>query len=209
MLVAAGVDGICIGGATGEYPHFESAERIAVIRTCGGAAAGEQDAARRHRVRLRCARRSKWGRPRWLPGAAHCCCRCRCSIAISRTIFARSRATSAGTGGAMPALRSARLHQRHRSRDGSRAHARRRVHHWHQGQQRPGRESRAVRGGARGLDWTLLVGDDRLLALGLQAGWDGGISGLACCCPELLVAISAKRARRRRVRDVAAAAAPR
>ena len=35
--------------------------------------------------------------------------------------------------------------------------------------------------------WTLLVGDDRLLARGLQAGWDGGISGVAGFCPELLV----------------------
>ncbi len=32
FLVDAGVDGICIGGATGEYPHFETAERKAVIR---------------------------------------------------------------------------------------------------------------------------------------------------------------------------------
>ena len=31
MLVGAGVDGICIGGATGEYPHFESAARVTVI----------------------------------------------------------------------------------------------------------------------------------------------------------------------------------
>ena len=54
-----------------------------------------------------------------------------------------------------------------------------------------GRETKLARFAAarEGLDWTLLVGDDRLLALGLQAGWDGGISGLACCCPELLVAI--------------------
>jgi 4-hydroxy-tetrahydrodipicolinate synthase len=25
----------------------------------------------------------------------------------------------------------------------------------------------------------------------MQAGWDGGISGVACCCPELLVALAA------------------
>jgi dihydrodipicolinate synthase/N-acetylneuraminate lyase len=37
--------------------------------------------------------------------------------------------------------------------------------------------------------WTLLVGDDRVLLTGLQAGWDGGISGVAGFCPELLVAI--------------------
>ena len=41
----------------------------------------------------------------------------------------------------------------------------------------------------RDCDWMLLVGDDRLLSAGLLAGWDGGISGVAGCCPELLVAI--------------------
>ena len=40
-----------------------------------------------------------------------------------------------------------------------------------------------------GQPWTLLVGDDRALFKGLQAGWDGGISGVAGFCPELLVAI--------------------
>ena len=35
--------------------------------------------------------------------------------------------------------------------------------------------------------WTLLVGDDRLLARGVKAGWNGGISGLAGFCPELMV----------------------
>jgi 4-hydroxy-tetrahydrodipicolinate synthase len=43
--------------------------------------------------------------------------------------------------------------------------------------------------GAR--EWTLLIGDDRLLHTGMAAGWDGGISGVACCCPELLVALAA------------------
>jgi dihydrodipicolinate synthase/N-acetylneuraminate lyase len=37
--------------------------------------------------------------------------------------------------------------------------------------------------------WTLLVGDDRMLFAGLEAGWDGGISGVAGFCPELLVAL--------------------
>lgn len=37
--------------------------------------------------------------------------------------------------------------------------------------------------------WTLLVGDDRLLHKGLQIGWNGGISGVAGFCPELLVAL--------------------
>jgi 4-hydroxy-tetrahydrodipicolinate synthase len=38
-------------------------------------------------------------------------------------------------------------------------------------------------------DWALFVGDDARLAEGLRAGWDGGISGVASCCPELLVAL--------------------
>jgi dihydrodipicolinate synthase/N-acetylneuraminate lyase len=40
-----------------------------------------------------------------------------------------------------------------------------------------------------GHPWTLMVGDDRLLGLGLQSGWDGGISGVAGFCPELLIAV--------------------
>ena len=40
-----------------------------------------------------------------------------------------------------------------------------------------------------GRRWTLLVGNDRLLLEGLKAGWDGTISGIACFCPSLLVAM--------------------
>ena len=32
FLVEAGVSGVCLGGATGEYPHFETEDRKAVIR---------------------------------------------------------------------------------------------------------------------------------------------------------------------------------
>jgi 4-hydroxy-tetrahydrodipicolinate synthase len=44
-------------------------------------------------------------------------------------------------------------------------------------------------------DWTLLIGDDRYGLAAAEAGWDGAISGIACCCPELLVALheSARR----------------
>jgi 4-hydroxy-tetrahydrodipicolinate synthase len=38
-------------------------------------------------------------------------------------------------------------------------------------------------------DWTLLVGHDRLVADGLHAGWDGTVSGVAGFCPELPLAI--------------------
>lgn len=38
-------------------------------------------------------------------------------------------------------------------------------------------------------DWALLVGDDSRLREGLAAGWDGSVSGIASCCPELLVSM--------------------
>jgi len=40
-----------------------------------------------------------------------------------------------------------------------------------------------------GRDWTLLVGHDGLLFDGLRAGWNGTVSGIACFCPELPLAI--------------------
>ena len=40
FLLEAGVSGICIGGATGEYPHFESADRTIVIQRAARRAAG-------------------------------------------------------------------------------------------------------------------------------------------------------------------------
>jgi len=38
-------------------------------------------------------------------------------------------------------------------------------------------------------DWTLFVGNDRLLLEGLKAGWNGTVSGIACFCPSLVLAI--------------------
>jgi 4-hydroxy-tetrahydrodipicolinate synthase len=38
-------------------------------------------------------------------------------------------------------------------------------------------------------DWSLLVGDDRLGLAAARTGWNGAISGIACCCPELFVAL--------------------
>jgi len=44
--------------------------------------------------------------------------------------------------------------------------------------------------GARGSrPWTLFVGNDRLLCAGLKAGWNGTVSGIAGFCPSLVVAI--------------------
>jgi dihydrodipicolinate synthase/N-acetylneuraminate lyase len=47
-------------------------------------------------------------------------------------------------------------------------------------------ELAAARGSA---SWSLIVGDDALLQRGIEAGWNGGISGLASFCPELIVGL--------------------
>src|SRR5919107_415069 len=36
FVMTAGVDGICVGGATGEYPHLETAERQTVVARAAG-----------------------------------------------------------------------------------------------------------------------------------------------------------------------------
>lgn len=38
--------------------------------------------------------------------------------------------------------------------------------------------------------YSLLVGDDDLLLQALQAGWNGAISGIACCAPEAILAVA-------------------
>lgn len=39
-------------------------------------------------------------------------------------------------------------------------------------------------------DWRLIIGDDSVLPDAMAAGWDGSISGVAGFCPELLVALT-------------------
>lgn len=189
-LVAADVDGICIGGATGEYPHFESAARIAVIER----AAQRLPAGRTLLVGIGASslrNTVEVGKAALAAGSR--------ALLLPMPMFYRYqqddlRAYAAGvsqelaapcllydlpdfTNGIAPETALALIRDEEfiiGIKDSS------------------GREANLARfATARGdLDWTLLVGDDRLLAQGVQAGWDGGISGLACCCPELLVAIA-------------------
>jgi 4-hydroxy-tetrahydrodipicolinate synthase len=189
FLVEAGVDGICIGGATGEFPHFETADRQAVIRRAAqrlpdGRAllVGIGSSSVRGTIEL--------GRAAVAAGSR--------AQLVSMPMFFRyqpedleafaahvSRALGAPcllydlpdfTNGLPPATVLALLRDEEfivGIKDSS----------GHE-------ENLTTFAGARqGRGWTLLVGDDRLLHAGLQAGWDGGISGVAGCCPELLVAL--------------------
>jgi len=189
FLVAAGVDGICIGGATGEYPHFETVEREAIIRRAAAVLprdralfVGVGSSSMRSLMRL--------GQTASAAGSR--------ALLLSMPMFYRyqqedlaafaasaSRAVDAPcllydlpdfTNGLSPNTVLELLRDEPRIVGIKDSSGR--------------RQNLATFAGARGdRDWTLLVGDDKLLHAGLTAGWDGGISGVAGCCPELLVAL--------------------
>ncbi len=189
FLVEAGVDGVCLAGATGEYPHFETAERTTLIRRAAA------------RLPPGCALLVGIGAPSM-----------RLAIDLGRTALeAGSRALllpmpmffryeqqdleaycayvsgAVGgpcllydlpdfTNGLAPAtvinlLRSQVFIVGIKDSSGEPAHL------------------TACASARTARPWTLLVGDDRLLVRGLEAGWDGSISGIAGFCPELLVAL--------------------
>jgi 4-hydroxy-tetrahydrodipicolinate synthase len=189
FLVDAGVDGICIGGATGEYPHFETAERKTVIRRAAERLppdctllVGVGASSVRSTIDLGEAAVNAGSRALLLPMpmffryqqedleafAAH----------VSRALRAPCLLYDLPdfTNGLSPATVLSLLRDEEfivGIKDSS----------GHE-------ENLTTFAGARqDRGWTLLVGDDRLLHAGLRAGWDGSISGVAGCCPELLVAL--------------------
>jgi 4-hydroxy-tetrahydrodipicolinate synthase len=191
FLVAAGVDGICVGGATGEYPHFEADERAAVIARAAARLprdrallVGIGSSSLRRTLRLGEAAMAAGARALLLPMpmffryqqedlrsfAAH----------VSRTLKAPcllydlpdfTNGLSAETS--IGLMRDEEFIVGIKDSSGRAENVRRFA------------DARGAR------EWTLLIGDDRLLHTGMAAGWDGGISGVACCCPELLVALAA------------------
>jgi 4-hydroxy-tetrahydrodipicolinate synthase len=189
FLVEAGVSGICIGGATGEYPHFETSDRSAIIRRA---------AARLHHdcpllvgiggVSMRCtielgrAALDAGSRALLLPMPMFFRYEQQDLEAFAARVSDTLRAPCllynlpGFTNGlepetAMSLLRTAEFIVGIKDSSGEAKNLNMFA------------EARA------GQPWSLLVGDDRLLDAGLQAGWDGGISGVAGFCPELLVAI--------------------
>ena len=189
FALAAGVDGVCVGGATGEYPHFEAAERAELIRLAAkrlphdrALAVGIGSSSVRRTLELgRVAMRFRRSRA---PASDAYVLQVRAG-----RIYRVLRAGEPDAGRAVSSLRSAGLHHRAVVRHHARAPPQRALHHWNQGQQRSAGNLTTLTGEPARKEWTLLVGDDRLLSAGLTAGWDGGISGVAACCPELVVAL--------------------
>jgi 4-hydroxy-tetrahydrodipicolinate synthase len=189
FVVAAGVDGICIGGATGEYPHVEVADRRSTIE--------------------RAARR--------LPSHASLLVGIG-SSSTSRVLELGRVAAGSGARAVLLPMPMFYRYEQDDLREYCTMIARQLAapcllydlpeftnplavetalaliddEPFIVGiKDSSGRAERlAAFGSAPGRgERTLLVGDDRLLRRGLQAGWNGGVSGVAACCPELLVAL--------------------
>jgi 4-hydroxy-tetrahydrodipicolinate synthase len=189
MLIASGVDGVCLGGATSEYPNVAVADRRAAIEAAAPRVPRERTLlvaigapSFRQVVEL--------GRSAQAAGSR--------AVLLPMPMFFRyeqhdlqafavevSRALSAPvllydlpdfTNGLEPATVTALLNDEQfivgiKDSSGVRDHL---------------SAYAAARGGR---DWTLLVGNDQLLFDGLHAGWNGTVSGIACFCPELPLAI--------------------
>lgn len=189
FLLAAGVDGVCIGGATSEYPHFETAERLEVLqhtaaRVPPGRALLVGIGAPSTRLVLELGRAAldAGSRALLLPmpmffhyeqDDLHAFC-AHVSGALRGPCLLYDLPDF--TNGLTPETTVSLLRNEEYVvgiKDSS------------------GRaEHLAAFAAARGAHaWTLLVGDDRLLRNGLDAGWNGGVSGVAGFCPELLVAL--------------------
>jgi 4-hydroxy-tetrahydrodipicolinate synthase len=189
FLVEAGASGICLGGATGEYPHFETADRKAIIRRAAdrlprdrALLVGIGAPSMRHALELGETALEAGSRALLLPMPmffryeqedleAYCAhvshaLRAPCLL-YNLPDFTNGLARET----VLNLLRHEEFIAGIKDSSGS-------------------VENLAAFAQARnGQPWTLLVGDDRALHKGLQAGWDGGISGVAGFCPELLVAI--------------------
>jgi len=189
FLVEAGVSGICLAGATGEYPHFETADRKTVIRRAAGRLppdrallVGIGGPSVRHTIDLGETALRAGSRAVLLPmpmffryeqedlaefathvsGALRGPC-----LLYNLPDFTNGLAPET----VVSLLREAEFIVGIKDSSGQIEHL------------------TAFAEARSGEPWTLLVGDDRALLRGLQAGWDGSISGVAGFCPELLVAL--------------------
>ena len=189
LVVDAGVDGVCIGGATSEYPHFDVSDRVAVVERVAdrlpadvpllvgvGASSISRVVELGHVAAASGARAVLLPMPMFFKydqeDLRMYCAEVARRLPAPCLLYDLPDFTSALSVDTTLAL----LHEEALIvgiKDSS------------------GRaDNLATLALAPGRDaWTLLVGDNRLLRRALDAGWDGGVSGVAACCPELLVAL--------------------
>ncbi len=189
FLVDAGLDGICVGGATGEYPHFEVAERQALVRRAASRLpsdsillAGIGGTPVTRVLELGRSALESGARALLLPMPFFFRYEQHDLAAFARHVASTLQApcllydlpgftNPIATATAIDLMSAEPCIVGIKDSSG-----------------RPERLGKFV--AARGdASWSLIVGDDALLGRGLEAGWSGGISGLASFCPELIVAL--------------------
>jgi 4-hydroxy-tetrahydrodipicolinate synthase len=189
FLVEGGVDGVCVGGATGEFPQFSVQERQALARRAAARLPPDKTllvaigaASVRHVLELGESAVACGARGLLLPMPFFFRYQQHDLEAFCRHVSSTLRApcllydlpaftTPIETDTVIALLRSEPHIVGIKDSSGSASRL---------------LELATARGAA---PWSLLVGDDLLLGRGIDAGWNGGISGLASCCPELVVAL--------------------
>lgn len=189
MLVDANVDGVCLGGATAEYPHTTREERLALIRRAadvlrkdvallvGIGAASPRDVIPLGDAALEAGARAVLvSMPLFFPygqdDLAAFCRHVAARLAGPTLLYDLPTFTTPLETDTIVELLREEPHLVG-IKDSS------------------GRRDRlSALVDARGtLPWTLLAGDDGVIPEALAAGWNGAISGTAGICPELLVAL--------------------
>jgi 4-hydroxy-tetrahydrodipicolinate synthase len=189
LAVESGASGICVAGATGEYPHFETADRKSIIRRAAerlprdrALLVGIGAPSVRHSIELGETALEVGSRALLLPmpmffryeqqDLEAFCAHVSGSLRAPCLLYNLPAFTSGLSVETMlTLLRGEEFVVGVKDSSGDAANLAALAH-------------------ARGvLPWSLLVGDDHLLRDGLLGGWDGGISGIAGFCPELLVAV--------------------
>src|SRR5206468_8277194 len=185
----AAVAGICLAGATGEYPHFETADRKTIVRHTArrlprdrALLVGIGASSMRHTIEIGETAIESGSRALLLPmpmffryeqpDLEAFCARVSGVLRAPCLLYNLPDFTNGlAAGTVLNLLRDEEFIVGIKDSSGQEEHL-------------------VVFAEARaGQPWTLLVGDDRVLHKGLQAGWDGSISGVAGFCPELLVAL--------------------
>jgi 4-hydroxy-tetrahydrodipicolinate synthase len=190
FLLERGVDGVCLGGATSEYPHFETGERKVLLRRAAARLppdrsllAGIGAPSMRLVLDLGETAKEAGSRALLLPMPMFFRYRQEDLEAYCAQVAEALRAPCLlynlpdFTNGLAPEtavrlLRSQEFLTGIKDSSGQAANL----------------ELFAT---ARSREpWTLLAGDDRLFVRSLEAGWNGTISGVAGFCPELVTAIA-------------------
>jgi 4-hydroxy-tetrahydrodipicolinate synthase len=184
-----GVSGICVGGATGEYPHLEVEDRLRVVER----AAARVPSGRSLLVGIggpTMGRSIELGEAAMAAGAR--------ALLLPMPMFFRYEQSDLGVFAAQVsrALRAPCLLYNlpvfTNGLTSSTILALLRDEEFIVGLKDSSGDAANLRlmAQARGSEpWSFLAGDDRLMLSALDAGWDGAISGVAGLCPELIAAL--------------------